>query len=73
MTGAGAAGGAGGKAKGMSQLKMQAMALGGGAGTVAIKELAVSPGKLYFFETFLMCQLVFILSPVRPGKPYTCF
>ena len=29
----------------MSQLKMQAMALGGGAGTVALKELAVSPGK----------------------------
>ena len=55
--GAGAAGGAGaGKAKGMSQLKMQAMALGGAGGTVAIKELAVSPGKTTYTTDYFYCS-----------------
>ena len=54
----------------MSQLKMQAMALGGGAGTVALKELAVSPGKsskpvslLSFFNFFLSFSHFYGLLP----------
>ena len=44
--GAGAAAGGKGKAGGMSQLKMQAMALGGAGGAVVAKELAVSPAAV---------------------------